>query len=199
ELVSEFSFEKMQKAGGAFNEEKLDWMNREYLKMMSHEEQEEYISKFLPDSIKGSSNFSTSILHNMTPIVMEHISKGKDVTDMAEAGELSYFFDKPVYEKDSLFFKSSKIPVDGKYTTLASYLGKLVSIIESMYKVDFNKDKIKEVVWPYAEEVGRGDILWPMRFSLSGREKSPDPFTLAEVLGKEETLARLSAAIEILK
>jgi glutamyl/glutaminyl-tRNA synthetase len=119
---------------------------------------------------------------------------------MAEAGELVYFFEQPVYSKDALFFKSSKIPTDSKYEVLHSYLTKAVSLLESISESDFNdKEKVKEAIWPYAEEVGRGDVLWPMRFALSGCEKSPDPFTLASVLGKEETLARLEKALELLK
>ena len=63
----------------------------------------------------------------------------------------------------------------------------------------FSKDIIKEKIWPFADEVGRGDILWPMRYALSGQEKSPDPFQLAEIFGKKETLARISLAVEKLK
>jgi glutamyl/glutaminyl-tRNA synthetase len=52
------------------------------------------------------------------------------------------------------------------------------------------------MLWGYAESVGRGSVLWPMRFALSGREKSPDPFTLAEIFGKTETLKRIDNVIK---
>jgi len=42
----------------------------------------------------------------------------------------------------------------------------------------------------------RGAILWPMRYALSGLDKSPDPFTIASILGKEETLKRLGVTTE---
>ena len=60
-------------------------------------------------------------------------------------------------------------------------------------------DTLKELIFPYAEEVGKGDVLWPLRFSLSGRDKSPDPFTLLEVLGKDVSLERIKNNIEALK
>ena len=41
---------------------------------------------------------------------------------------------------------------------------------------------------------GRGQVLWPLRYSLSGRDKSPDPFQIAGILGKNETLRRIEAA-----
>jgi glutamyl/glutaminyl-tRNA synthetase len=41
---------------------------------------------------------------------------------------------------------------------------------------------------------GRGDFLWPIRFALTGTDKSPSPFDCAWVLGKEESLRRLKKA-----
>ncbi len=59
-------------------------------------------------------------------------------------------------------------------------------------------DNVKSSIWDYAEEQGKGDVLWPMRYALSGKDRSPDPFTLAFILGKEKTLERISVAIESL-
>ncbi len=200
ELVQIFDVSKIHHSGGRFNEEKLDWINREYLKRLSYEEQEEYILKFIPDHIKRLPKFSITIVHAITPIIIEHISKGSDILKMSEKGEMLYFFfEQPTIDKDGLFFKSSKIPQEGKHLVLASYLVTVVSLLQPIHSVDFTKENIKEKIWPYAEEIGRGDILWPMRYALSGLDKSPDPFILAEILGKEETLVRLGAAIQILK
>lgn len=198
EFTQIFDISRIHHSGGGFNVEKLDWINREHLKRLSYEEQEEYILKFIPQSIKDLPGFSNEIVHNITPVVMERISNGKDVATMADEGELVYYFGKPVYEKDVLFFKSSKIPAENKYETLARYLGKSIEILEGIPDEKFNKDFIKEVIWPYAEEVGRGDILWPIRYALSGRDKSPDPFVLMEILEKRETIERLNTAIQIL-
>ena len=57
---------------------------------------------------------------------------------------------------------------------------------------------VKEVIFDYATEVGRSAVLWPMRVALSGKEKSPDPFTLCELLGKELVLERIAAALRVL-
>jgi glutamyl/glutaminyl-tRNA synthetase len=130
---------------------------------------------------------------------MERISKGKDIADMAVNGELTYFFGKPAFDRDSLFFKSSKIPEENKYQILSDYLANAISIIQDIPIKDFTKENIKEKLWPYAEEIGRGDILWPIRYALSGLDKSPDPFIIASILGKNETISRLNAAIQILR
>jgi len=39
--------------------------------------------------------------------------------------------------------------------------------------------------------VGKGELLWPLRVALSGKEQSPDPFTIAYIIGQGETLARI--------
>ncbi len=199
EFVQLFDLSRIHRSGGGYNIEKLDWINREHLKLLSYEEQEEYIVTFLPESIKNLPGYTNLIVHNITPIIMERIYKGKDITDMAESGELTYFFTRPQYEKDSLFFKSSKIEEGKKYDTLSSYLEKAISIIEQIEPNKFTKETIKEMLWPYAEEIGRGDILWPIRYALSGADKSPDPFVLSEILGYEETVARLQNAVKILR
>ena len=48
------------------------------------------------------------------------------------------------------------------------------------------------------EKGGRGAVLWPLRYALSGQERSPDPFTLSAILGNEETISRIRKAIAIL-
>jgi glutamyl/glutaminyl-tRNA synthetase len=53
-------------------------------------------------------------------------------------------------------------------------------------------------VMEYAERVGKGDVLWPLRYALSGAEASPDPLTLLEILGKEKSLKRIEHAIMVL-
>ena len=51
----------------------------------------------------------------------------------------------------------------------------------------------------YAERVGKGHVLWPVRYALTGAEASPDPFTILEFLGKEKSLRRLEKAIMLLQ
>ena len=48
----------------------------------------------------------------------------------------------------------------------------------------------------FAEKEGRGSVLWPFRMALTGLEKSPNPFIIAEILGKNETIKRLEYAIK---
>ena len=55
-----------------------------------------------------------------------------------------------------------------------------------------------DAIMKYATERGKGNVLWPLRYALSGQERSTDPFTLMAVLGKDESISRIEKAIEIL-
>ena len=71
-------------------------------------------------------------------------------------------------------------------------------LLEEIDDVFFTPETIKTAIWDYATEAGRGSVLWPMRYALSGRDKSPDPFILSSILGKEATIRRIENAIKLL-
>ncbi len=199
EIITAFDIERIQKSPAGLNEERLKWTNREHLKLLSFEEQEEYIAHYLSDELKSHAGYTSEHLHNITPILMERITCGDDIKHMETEGELGYFFDMPTYINESLFGKTSKLTGEDRYAILAGYLEHALTLIKTITNTAWNKETLKADLWPYAEIVGRGELLYPIRFSLSGKEKSPDPFTLAEVLGKEETIKRIENAIHILK
>ncbi len=76
---------------------------------------------------------------------------------------------------------------------------KVSEILTALPEEKFNEADIKAAVWDYATSEGRGEVLWPTRVALSGKEKSPDPFTISAILGKTETLERLKTAISKLE
>ncbi len=192
ELKNEFDISRIQKGGAKFNDIKLDWFNREHLKKLSYEEQEEYLNKFIPDILKDIPKDMTEIMHNLVPVIMERISKGKDIIDMVSNGELTYVFGKPNVDKELLIWKSVKDNPD-KYKVTVEALNHSLKTLENS-----SGDNIHDDIWPLTEKYGRGEILWPLRVALSGLEKSPDPFTIIKILGKEETITRVKAAILIL-
>lgn len=198
ELVTAFSLAKVNKAGAVFNLEKLDWFNREYLKTKSQSELAEYLGKFMPEDLKTLPAYSQEYMERLAPLLVERISKGADLSYMHETGELAYFFAPEDYNPDDLLWKTLKGSADGKQKT-RDYLLKASAIIETLPDIGFTSNTIKEALWPSAESLpNKGELLWPMRYALSGREKSPDPFVLAGVLGKDETIKRIQTAIKSL-
>ena len=193
ELVKLFTLDRVQKSPGFFNPEKLDWINKEYIKLLTVEEQVVYVEKFLPATIKGMSGYSPEMLTKISGVLIDHLTHFGELKTMAERGDIAYFFEDPTPSKESLFWKDDK---DAAST--CAKIDKVIEILQKVESVDFTAEKIKALIWDYATEVGRGNVLWPMRFALSGRDKSPDPFVLSEILGKEITLRRLQVAQNIL-
>jgi glutamyl-tRNA synthetase len=196
-LVEAFHLSKVQKAGAVFNLEKLDWFNREYLKKMRADELATYLDRFMPKELKEAPAYNLAYLERLAPIIVERISKGADLSEMHAAGELAYLFAPQAYAAESLIWKALKEDSERTAKT-KTHLQKVLSKIEEINVTDFDQAHVKAAIWEYAESAGRGEVLWPMRYALSGRDKSPDPFQLAELLGKTETIARLNQAIDLL-
>ncbi|MEK7147893.1 MAG: glutamate--tRNA ligase family protein [Patescibacteria group bacterium] len=116
----------------------------------------------------------------------EHIKRLPEDVQKAmkikEAEALSYIKTRPTISADELVWKDTS-----REDTLR-HLEHIKTLIGS-----------DSAIMEYAEQAGKGSVLWPLRYALSGERASPDPFTLMEVLGKEESLARISSAIEVLK
>jgi len=189
ELIKRFDLKKVQKGGAIFNVEKLKWINKEHLKLLSEEDFKNKILEFGGAEVKKLFLSNKKISDKILPVIKERVEKLEDINKMFRAGDLSYYFDQPNYEGEKILWKEEK--------SLENTKKYLIKIIELLNHVDeFSLEGIKAEVWNYATEQGRGSVLWPMRYALSGKDKSPDPFVLAEILGKEETIKRLQYAID---
>jgi glutamyl-tRNA synthetase len=187
ELIQAFDINKIQKAGGAFNQDKLDWMNKEHLKKLDENDVLKQVSSRLEkQGLTGEQNF----VKKVSKIILDHISKWSDIDTMAGAGELSFYFALPVYDASLLSWKGDSLDTSKKH--LEWVKEKLSTVSEDVFE---NPDKVKELIFDYATEQGRGNVLWPLRVALSGRDKSPDPFTLCYIFGKTETINRVANAI----
>lgn len=193
ELIQKFDIHRIQRAGAQLSDEKLNWLNREHMKKLSETEQENRIAEYLPSSISELSGYTSEKLHQLVPIIMERIEKFADVATMAANGELGFFFDGPT-------LNAEKIPFKG--TTPAEAATHLAALRESLAQISpdaWNLEGIKVAVMAYADTLPkRGPALHPLRYALSGREQSPDPFTIASLIGKDATLERIATAQTLL-
>ena len=83
---------------------------------------------------------------------------------------------------------------DKKLLKTTEFLPTVISLLEKIPEANFTAEAVKNAIWDFATEQGRGQVLWPMRVALTGLEKSADPFFVASLLGKTETLKRLNYA-----
>jgi len=188
ELIKKFDIKRVQKSGAIFDINKLNWLNKEYLKRKGLDELSKEIGAKIPE-------ISGDLLMKLVPIILERINKYADIDGMRDNGDIDYYFKNPSYDARNLIWKKSATGKDG----VKEKLNGLIKILGEAKDKDFSSsDNVKDLIFEYAEKEGRGDVLWAMRYALSGKEKSPDPFTLAYILGKNETLERLSTACRII-
>ena len=181
ELIDVFDLSKIQHGGAQWSDDKLNWMNREHIKLLPPEEIKKNILKWLPGKMRNP---------KIVPVVLERISKWGDVADMASSGELDFFFQAPDIEKAKLVYKNT-LP-----EKIKSNLQLAVKALKDLEENIFTVENIKNVLMLIADNLeNRGELLHPVRYALSGRDKSPDPFTIASIIGKNETLSRLQKAI----
>lgn len=182
ELEDAFTLEKIQRSGGAFNEEKLKWMNKAYLATLSTVEQTAYVQAALPER-------DQTIVAKLAPSILERVHNKTEIIIANEAGEYDWAFDDISYETELLKWKQDDSVADAK--------PRLEQALNLLQAADFdNPETIKAALWSYAEQVGKGELLWPLRVALTGQERSPDPFTCAYVLGQTKSLERVTRALE---
>ncbi len=186
ELIKSFDLSKVQKGGAIFTEEKLRWMNREYLKRGG-------IQSFIPhipkELLAGRGEREVNAVAEM---FFERVSVFGDIQTELASGEVEYLLKEPEYPKELLKWKKAT-------SEPAPHIREIISLLETIPDGQFTKAAIKDAVMAYAEANGKGNVLWPMRVALSGKEQSPDPFTLSAMLGKETVLRRLKQALTVLQ
>lgn len=198
ELCEAFDLNQIQKGGGIFDHEKLLWFNREHMKRLSDADFKKYATSFLPAEFIKMPQWSDEQFNKLLPELRERIAVFSEVTTLAESGELNFAFIEPSYEAANLMPATKK----GEEVTPAiiiSHLQHIKATLEALDDTAFTKDNLKNLLWDYATEKGRSAVLWPMRYCLSGRDKSPDPFTLSQILGKSLTIERINKAISMLQ
>lgn len=192
ELTQRFTLDQIQKAGAMFDEVKLKWFNREHLLRLTPEAFWEHAEEFLSEETVTMLD-AKGLWKDVVEVMRERIQTLGDLSEMDKAGEFSYFYTEPTPQPQALLWKKNPDAVSTK-----ERLTKVLELLQAVSEGDWTQESVRSAVFPYAEEEGRGEVLWPMRFALSGREKSPDPFVIAGIIGKDETEKRVKNAIEIL-
>jgi glutamyl-tRNA synthetase len=189
ELINAFDINKVNKSGAVFNIEKLNWYNKQYIQKLRDTDFISYASTFIPEWL----NKDSDTFKKLFPLLKDKITIFSDIKTLLDGGELAFIKEIKPYDKQMLLWKKTPDPALAKKH--------LIFVLETLQKLDhdsFTAEKIKSSIWSYVEANGKGDVLWPMRVAITGQERSPDPFISAMVVGREETINRISKAIELL-
>lgn len=186
ELIREFDYHRISKSPAVFDYMKLKWMNGEYLKAMDFDRFYEMAGPYLKEAVKKDYD-----LKKIAAMVKTRIEIFPDIKEHVD------FFDVlPDYDVAMYTHKKMKTNAE---TSLA-VLKELLPILEA--QEDYSNDALYAVLSAYVEEKGykNGYVMWPVRTAVSGKQMTPGGATeLMEVLGKEESLARIRKGIELLE
>ncbi len=186
ELIREFDYHRISKSPAVFDYMKLKWMNGEYLKAMDFDRFYEMAEPYLKEAVTKDYD-----LKKIAAMVKTRIEIFPDIKEHVD------FFDAlPDYDVAMYTHKKMKTNAE---TSLA-VLKELLPILEA--QEDYTNDALYAALSAYVEEKGykNGYVMWPVRTAVSGKQMTPGGATeLMEVLGKEESLARIRKGIELLE
>ena len=186
ELIERFDYHKMSKSPAVFDYGKLKWMNGEYIKTMDPDELYEKALPYIKSVITKDLD-----LKKIAGMVQSRIEIFPDIKD-----HIDFFEHLPEYDPEMYVHKKMKTTKESSLEALKSILPELTDIS------DWSNDALYESFKAFAERNGlkNGQILWPLRTAVSGKQMTPGGATeLMEILGKEESIERIKAGIELLE
>lgn len=183
ELTHEFSLEKVQKSGAVFDIKKLDWMNGEYIRQKSIAALTDLCMPYLVQFFGGvTSEKDRGYLEKIVALEQPRLKKLSEIGDRTD-----YFFHPPEYDKELLRWKTMN---DAEILDSLEHSEKILS----KFQIPNSKSQLEKGFFDAMGEGDKGAILWPLRVALTGKKASPGPFEIMEILGVEESLARIRAA-----
>ncbi len=198
EILKEFSLNRVQKGAAIFDIKKLDWMNSHYIKEKSGNELLMLLEKLYGKESVGDKNLALKILD----IGKMRMEKLEDFKILKESFDLVNYDTKLlIFQKNKKLFKDKNWLKYSLEESVKRNLSEVNNILRNISVQNFNKVFLEQKLMPFADKqsYGRGEVLWPLRVALSGKEKSPGPFEIMHVIGKEESLKRIEMASEKLK
>ena len=185
ELVEKFDYHHMNKSPAVFDYTKLKWMNGEYIKKMDFDKFYEMALPYIKEVITKDYD-----LKKIAHMVQTRIEIFPDIRD-----HIDFFEELPEY--DVAMYTHKKMKTNAQ--TSLEVLQEILPFLEA--QEDYSNDALYQTLLKYVEQKGckNGYVMWPIRTAVSGKQMTPGGATeLMEVLGKEESLARIRKGIELL-
>ncbi|HEY2326701.1 MAG TPA: glutamate--tRNA ligase [Gaiellaceae bacterium] len=169
ELVERFSLEHVQPSPATFDFQKLDWMNGVYLRELQPEEYAHFLRKWLTEQ---GIDWADERVNATVPLVQEKIEKFSQYPDFVR-------------------FLFEPVSPDGADPAMCKAAAAKLAGVDH-----WDAATIEETLRALAEELSAKprDAFQPIRLAVTGSKVSPGLFESLELLGRDESLLRLSAA-----
>jgi glutamyl-tRNA synthetase len=190
ELIKVFDIKKVHKAGARFDPEKTKWYNHHYLQEQEDKVLIKSFKAVLDEKLTDTEVFDLSLKDNdeyIAGVISLIKERASFVSDFWELG--SYFFHTPNSYNEKVVKKQWK-------ENTPAILNKIFSLLESLE--DFSSSYLEETVkkWIGQEQLSFGQVMAPLRLIIVGDLKGPHLFDIMALVGKKETLKRISLALK---
>lgn len=184
ELIKEFSLDRVGKSGAVFNIEKLNWMNAEHLRRKPATAILALLKDELARSRFSDRQFSDDYLLHVIEAMRERIGFVRDIVEKSP-----YFFEAPRSYDPEVVKKRWKPESPGHLRRLADAFSQLAQPTKEDYET---------VLSALAKEmaISNGQLIHPLRLAISGMGAGPGVFDIVAIIGKDETIRRITTAVE---
>lgn len=186
ELVKLFTIDRISKSPAIFDLEKLKWMNGVYLRKMSLDQFNNYALTYYQDNIKAKIDYL-----ELSKILQPRIQVLSEIPEAINFIDCSHPFNAELFINKKM------------KTTIENSLEALEIVLLELNDFDFNnEDEIKDKFIDLAKQHNKknGQIMYPVRVALTFKAFSPGgAVEIAHILGKDETIKRITKAINNLK
>jgi glutamyl-tRNA synthetase len=183
QLIANFTLERVGKSGSRFDPEKTKWFNHQYL--IRHSD-EDLASSFVPYLEAKGIKVRFELVVRVAGLVKERCHFVQDIWEQG-----FFFFQAPVSYDEKIVSKRWKEGVPGMMAELAGLFGTVENWIAPQIKEPFSQ-------LVTAKEWNFGILMNSLRLCLVGGSFGPDIFEICEIIGKEETIARIEQAVKII-
>ena len=182
ELTKEFTLERVHKSGARFDPDKTKWYNQHYLQEKKNQDLVIAFQKVLNKN--GLENQNDDKLEKIIGLIKERATFVSDFWELSH-----YFFIAPSTYEEKALKKQWK-------EDTSELMLKLITIVRSVE--DFTSENTENYVkkWIAENNLSFGKIMPPLRLIIVGEMKGPHIFDILEVIGKEETINRITNSIE---
>ncbi|MDY5814505.1 MAG: glutamate--tRNA ligase [Bacteroides sp.] len=184
EMIRLFDLKRCSKSGAKFDYKKGQWFNHQYIQLLPNDELAEM---FIPILKEHGIEAPKSIVEAVVGMMKGRVSFVKELWETC-----SFFFIAPTSYDEKTVKKRWK-------EDSPTHMAELAEVLAAVD--DFSIEGQEKVVMKWIEDRGyhTGNIMNAFRLALVGEGKGPHMFDISWILGKEETIARLKRAIEVLR
>jgi glutamyl-tRNA synthetase len=183
QMVEEFRLENVNHSPAFFDIKKLTAFNGEYIRALSPESFVSACAPFLKDGPWPVNQFDASVFDVVAPLVHTRVATLSEVPAMVDF----FFLDEPVMD-DAAWNKT--MSADFARDVVADFCAAAPGM-------DWTHDVLKEHLenWSTKRELKLGKTQAPIRVAVTGRTVGPPLFESIEILGRDETIKRLTTAL----